>query len=133
MNDKYQPIITRLRNDQPTALLPDFQIECIDAGYARISIEINPSLLNIYGIVHGGALFTLADTAAGIAAFTAGAECVTLSGTMNFLKNAGSGRLKAIARADHLGKHTGMLNVSVYDDNEHLLATSVFTMYYLHH
>ena len=41
-------------------------------------LEVQPSSLNPMGIVHGGALVTLADTVCGTAAFTTGHMCVTL-------------------------------------------------------
>ena len=49
-------------------------------------MRIDKHILNIHGFVHGGALFSLADTAAGAASFTSGRDSVTLSGTINYIK-----------------------------------------------
>ena len=48
-------------------------------------LEVQPSSLNPMGIVHGGALVTLADTVCGTAAFTTGHMCVTLDCSMQYL------------------------------------------------
>jgi acyl-CoA thioesterase len=39
------------------------RIEEARAGYARLSMEVRPDMLNGHGIVHGGIVFSLADTA----------------------------------------------------------------------
>ena len=50
-------------------------------------LEVQPSSLNPMGIVHGGALVTLADTVCGTAAFTTGHMCVTLDCSMQDRKS----------------------------------------------
>ena len=41
----------------------DIRIEEARAGYARLSMEVRSDMLNGHGIVHGGMVFALADTA----------------------------------------------------------------------
>ena len=45
-------------------------IECLatDAGQATLRLQVEPHHLNFMGICHGGVIFTLADTAFGLAA-----------------------------------------------------------------
>ena len=56
-------------------------------------LEVQPSSLNPMGIVHGGALVTLADTVCGTAAFTTGHMCVTLDCSMQYLAPASGARI----------------------------------------
>ena len=77
----------------------------VERDYAVCKLDIRPESLNPFGMVHGGALCTLADNAAGVAAHTDGRLYVTQSSTFNFLKNQGSGTIYATARVRHPGPH----------------------------
>lgn len=67
-------------------------------------LEVQPSSLNPMGIVHGGALVTLADTVCGTAAFTTGHMCVTLDCSMQYLAPASGARITCTATPRKLGK-----------------------------
>ena len=87
----------------------------------------NPSIP--FGMVHGGALCTLADNAAGMAAHTDGRLYVTQSSTFQFVKNQGSGTIYAAARVRHRGRSTALVSVEITGDNHRLLAVAEFTMF----
>ena len=57
----------------------DMQVVEVKEGYAKVEMIIDEQILNVHGFVHGGALYSLADTAAGAASFTSGRDSVTLS------------------------------------------------------
>ena len=65
----------------------------LEQDYAVCKLDIRPESLNPFGMVHGGALCTLADNAAGMAAHTDGRLYVTQSSTFQFVKNQGSGTM----------------------------------------
>ena len=54
----------------------NIKVEEVKENYAKLSSTIEEKSLNPYGIVHGGLLFGLADTAMGIAAKTTGQNAV---------------------------------------------------------
>ncbi len=114
-------------------ILKNFGMEIVEThtGYAKLSMEIKESHLNIHGMAHGGVLFTLADTTAGIACMTHDQQCVTLNGNINYIRPAKKGLIYAIAHEAHNGRTTGVYNVEIYDQKDHLLATSSFSMYIL--
>ena len=60
-------------------------------GYARISAPVSDKLLNGYGTTHGGALFTLADTAFAYACSSHDRYTVAHSASINFLGPARPG------------------------------------------
>lgn len=76
----------------------DMQVVEVKEGYAKVEMIIDEQILNVHGFVHGGALYSLADTAAGAASFTSGRDSVTLSGTINYIKPGRGGKLIGIAQ-----------------------------------
>lgn len=67
-------------------------------GTAEAILEIGPDSLNPYGLLHGGAYYTLADCAAGSACRTDGRKYVTLHGSLDFIRSARAGQVTARAR-----------------------------------
>ena len=59
----------------------DMHVVEVKERYAKVEMIIDEQILNVHGFVHGGALYSLADTAAGAASFATGRDSVTLSGT----------------------------------------------------
>lgn len=47
----------------------DMHVVEVKEGYAKVEMIIDEQILNVHGFVHGGALYSLADTAAGAASF----------------------------------------------------------------
>ena len=85
-------------------------------------LEVQPSSLNPIGIVHGGALVTLADTVCGPAAFTTGHMCVTLA------PGAGA-RITGTATPRKLGKTVLVYEAVLTDDTGRTVATGVYTFF----
>lgn len=102
-------------------------------GYAKGVIEVKPWHLNVLGVVHGGVLFTMADTVSGTAAAAGHDYAVpTVNGSINYLK-AGRNTTKLIAEAEEIknGYNFSVVDCKVYDDKEALLATTTMTFYHL--
>ena len=53
------------------------EAEFVEPDHAIFKLEIRPESKNPYGIVHGGAIYTMADNATGYAAHTDGRSYVT--------------------------------------------------------
>ena len=86
--------------------------------------------LNFMGSVHGGALFTLADVAAGTAMIAHGHTCVTLNSTLSFIKPALSGRVPRRCQELHNGSRIGVMEVSVEDERFPSLHWYVYHVYH---
>ena len=54
-------------------------------GCARLELEVKPHHSNPYGILHGGVMTTMADTAMGAACLMRNKKVVTVSITLEFL------------------------------------------------
>ncbi|WP_130869637.1 PaaI family thioesterase [Intestinimonas massiliensis (ex Afouda et al. 2020)] len=96
---------------------------------AEGELEIRTDTQNPMGMVHGGALFTLADTVAGTAAFTTGRTCVTLDSSMQFLSAAKGNKVFCVAAPKKIGRTILVYDISMTDSENRLVATGIFTFY----
>lgn len=109
----------------------DMKVIEVSTGFARVEMYIDHQILNVHGFVHGGALYSLADTAAGAASFATGRDSVTLTGTINYIKPGKAGKLIGIATQISVGRTTGVYEVFIYNDEQDLLSRATFTMFFL--
>ena len=88
-------------------------------GYAKVSMEIRPCHTNVLGVVHGGAIASLADQAGMRAIQTKlfmGQISTTIQMDMHFLAPAQGKRLVAIARVQKMGRLVAFSDVEVKDE-----------------
>ena len=105
------------------------EITQLEEGRAQGVLTVRPSSLNPMGIVHGGALVTLADTVCGTAAFTTGHMCVTLDCSMQYLAPASGARITCTATPRKLGKTVLVYEAVLTDDTGRTVATGVYTFF----
>ena len=105
------------------------ELESVEPDRAVFRLDIRPESCNPYGIVHGGALVTLADTVAGTAAFTTGRTCVTLDSSMQFLAAARGDKVFCVATPKKVGRTILVYDISITDSEDRLVATGIFTFY----
>lgn len=96
----------------------------LDDGIATVTLTPSEKNRNHWGIVHGGALYTLCDTACGMATLSAdrGEKFVSVNGTIDFL-TAGTGLLTAVATIDRIGKKLCFTSVKVHDERGKLVCS----------
>jgi len=133
MNDmkNLDDLIDRLNGNSQYLQSNDMKVTELRKGYARVEMVIDQQIQNVHGFVHGGALFSLADTAAGAASFATGRDSVTLTGTINYMKPGKGGKLIGVATEINAGKTIGVYEVFIYNDEEMLLSRATFTMFFL--
>ena len=69
---------TRARHNRNTFMVHNFiEMEHVEPDRAVFRLDVRPESLNAYGMVHGGAIYTLADNASGAVAHTDGKTYVT--------------------------------------------------------
>ena len=102
----------------------------IKEGYAYLTKEVVTEDMNLFQNAHGGAVFALADTAAGVAAASHGFKSVTINCTYNYLRGALLGdTLTAIARETKSGRTICVYDVEVKNQDDKLLGTGTFTYF----
>jgi len=104
-------------------------LERVEPDLAVYRLEIRPESRNPYGMVHGGALYTLADDAAGGAAHTDGRHYVTQHGDLHFLDNRARGTIRAEGRVRRRGRSTVLVDVDITDQDGVLLAAGTFSYF----
>ena len=105
------------------------ELESVEPDRAVFRLEIRPESRNPYGMVHGGAIYTMADNAAGTAAHTDGRYYVTQTSALHFLRNQSTGVVRATAWVRHRGKSTVLTAVDITGEDGKLLATGEFTFF----
>jgi uncharacterized protein (TIGR00369 family) len=101
-------------------------------GRARFALTVREDHLNPNGVVHGGIVYSLADTAMGAALFSGlepGQSCTTLEIKINYLAPVTSGELVAEASVIARTKRTGVLEARVHGDGGALVAVATGTFY----
>jgi acyl-CoA thioesterase len=89
-------------------------IEEAREGYARLSMEVRADMLNGHGIVHGGMVFALADTAFAYVCNGRNEKTVAAQASIIFLGSAEQGEtLVAAAQEAAVAGRSGVTRVSV--------------------
>ena len=96
---------------------------------AVVRLQVRPESCNPYGIVHGGAIYAMADNAAGTAASLDGRYYVTQTSAMHFLRNQSVGVVQGVGTVRHRGHATCLVSVDITGDNGKLIATGEFTFF----
>lgn len=95
-------------------------IEAVEAAKEGVRLEMpwRDELCTSGGLLHGGALMALADSAGGLCAFLnlpTGATTATTSSTTYFLRGVRGGRVQASSRPLHLGRTSIVVETTVTD------------------
>lgn len=99
-------------------------------GEASVCLEVRDQLKQNQGVVHGGAIASLIDTASAFAVVTQleGGERVTTTDlTIHYLRPVTAGRLTATARIVRGGRRLFVISIEVANEKGVLVATAVTT------
>ena len=98
------------------------EIEDVGEGYARARMTIRDCHLNGVDLVHGGAIFTLADLAFAVASNSHGTVAVAINVSISFVKAAREGVLTAEAREVSRNPKLASYSVTVTDEDGETVA-----------
>ena len=132
--DDRETLITDLRDRlQDSEFYRWAGVEVVDAspGLVEVVFEANSQHLNLQGLVHGGILATLADTAMGLAVRTAlepGRRHVTVQLGIEFLSPGRPGTITARGRTVKIGTQLGFADADVMNADGRLLARAHSTL-----
>ena len=100
-------------------------IDIVEAaeGYCKARMHIEDKHLNSVDVVHGGALFTLADLAFAVASNSRGQVALAINAHITYLQAARAGVLYAVATEVDQPKKLGAYEVVVSDQNDRVIAT----------
>lgn len=109
----------------------NYEVIKVEEHYCELLGTLTETSTNHLGAAHGGYIFGLADTAAGIAAMTDGRTAVTISSNIDYLKAATTKTLKAIATCTKNGKTISFFEVNIYDEENNLIAKANINYCYI--
>lgn len=112
----------------PYAKLIGLELGEIRPGEVTIQLAVRDELKQNQGVVHGGAVASLIDTAAAFALLSQlelDERVTTTDLTIHYLRPVSSGRLTATARIVRAGRRLFVVTVEVTNDQQILLATAV--------
>jgi acyl-CoA thioesterase len=103
-----------------------------EPGHSCCEVEITPALLNPYGSLSGGVLFTMVDYGMGAALFgllLPGEKSATIEIKLNFLTAVNSGRIVAETRVVHPGRRVVYMESKVKLTDDRLVAVATGSFY----
>lgn len=122
--------LNQLLEKNPFAQLLGMELLEVREGYAYGRMRMDEHFTNIYGGMHGGCSYALADTLAGVAASTYGNYVTTIDGKMNYLEAVkDTGYVYGEAEVQRQGGRIGVYTVKLMDENQKVLVTADFTYY----
>jgi acyl-CoA thioesterase len=114
----------------PFAQLLGIELEKVVPGEAILTLAIRPELSQNHGVVHGGAIASLIDTATAFAILTLlepEERVTTVDLTISYLRPGLEGRLRATARVLRQGRRLLNTSAEVTNEGGTLLATALST------
>jgi len=106
------------------------EVDEASRGEVVLGWEAREEHLNLQGLVHGGVLATLLDTAMGLAirsALEPGRRHVTIEMGVHYLRPAHPGRLRARGRVARIGREIAFADAEVVDAQDRVLARATGT------
>ena len=106
------------------------QLGEIGDGTVSIHLDVRDEFLQNQGVVHGGVVASLIDTASAFAVLTKielDERVTTTDLTIHYLRPIKSGRMTATARIVRGGRRLFVLSVDVTNDSDALVSTAVTT------
>ena len=130
IGDIVQQIYRGTLSPPPVAKLIGFTLTAIQPGQAVIEFEASAQHANPMGTLHGGILCDIADAAMGMAyasTLAEGETFTTLELKINFLRPFWTGKLVAEAQMVKEGRTIGLVECSVTDTQQRLVARAAST------
>lgn len=112
----------------PFARLVGLELGDMERGAATLHLSVRDELKQNKGLVHGGVIATLIDTAAAFAAITLlepEQSTTTIDLTIHYLRPLTAGRATAHARLLRAGRRILVISVDILDETEALVATAL--------
>jgi len=119
----YEKLIEQSRRE-PYARLLAMEVKEIRRGYSLVEMRFTPEMENIFGMAHGGAIYSLLDEAFQTAANSHGTLAVALNMSVIYVNSPEPGvLLRAEAREVCVTRKTATYTIRVTDENDKVIAT----------
>jgi len=129
-NERYLEQVRKVVNSSSYYRLLGMEVTEIREGESRIQMLFKEELTHPYGIVHGGAIASLADSAVAMALISLVKQkdkIATIEFKINFFVPISKGELKAHAKIIHKGSKTAVGDVEVINEKGKMVAKVIAT------
>ena len=107
--------------------------EIVNVEYGRVVLRMRVAAYHkqVHGVVHGGVLAALADTAGGLASYTAakGPRVATIEMKINFLEAVADGTVEADARVVRMGRHISVVDCDLRNETGLLVGKALMSFF----
>lgn len=128
-SEQLERILTALQK-VPFAKLIGLELEQVEPGAATLTMQVREQLKQNHGVVHGGAVASLIDSATAFAVISVlppEERATTVDLTISYLRPMMEGCLRATARVQRAGRRLIVVSAEVTDDAGKLTATALST------
>ncbi|MEP6921345.1 MAG: PaaI family thioesterase [bacterium] len=122
--------VTGALDKVPFAKLIGIELEAVEFGKATLAFDVRDELKQNHGVVHGGAIAALIDTATAFAIISIlepEEQTTTVDLTISYLRPLRGGRATAVAEVLKAGRRIIVVSAELRDDAGKLAATALTT------
>lgn len=112
--------------NHPYAYLVGFRVTAVEPGTSTLELEVREELFNPHRVVHGAALFSLADTGMGAALYPMleqGESCATINCSINYFRGVREGLITCTTIVRNKGHNVATLESEIWNGDK-LAATA---------
>jgi acyl-CoA thioesterase len=114
----------------PFARLLGIELDEVGSGTATLGLKVRPELKQNHGVVHGGAIASLIDTATAFAILSLlepEEKVTTVDLTISYLRPITDGRVTAVAKVLRAGRRLFVVSAEVFGKDKKLTTTALST------
>jgi len=124
MDNKITDAIRSMVENEPYALKLGMRLVELEPGRAVVEMDPQEDTGNIFGMTHGGAIFSLIDEAFQVSCNSYGTVAVALNMTVTYHQSPDrESRLRAESREIHRSNKTATYEIRVMDEKDSLIAS----------
>jgi uncharacterized protein (TIGR00369 family) len=130
LTDEQRRRVEEMRDAVPFLQHLGVQVESVGPGTATLLLPIREEIMRNDGIVHGGAVASVIDSAFAFAIIPLLADnerTVTIDLTIHYLRPLSGGVSKTVARVVRAGRRVITVSAELFDENGKLAATALST------
>lgn len=109
---------------EPFSRKLDLRLVDLEEGYSKVEMTLTPDMQNIFGMTHGGAIFSLLDLAFETACNSHGTTAVALNVMVTYMASPAPGStLTAEAQELSCTRKTASYDIKAHDQEGRLIAS----------
>ena len=130
LTDAQMNRVSKALDEVPYARLLGITLNQIETGIASLEMPVRKELTQNHGVVHGGAMASLIDSATAFAIISLlepDEKVTTVDLTISYLRPVTTGTLLCTAKVLRSGRRLIAVSAEVFDDTQRLVSTALST------